>query len=59
MVEGDSAGRCFDGETHVLLADGNVSFLDMVEGAKHGKTYEVVSYDQLKADFVTAVAEFP
>ena len=60
VVEGDSAGGCFDGETHVLLADGSsISFLDMVEGAKHGKTYEVVSYDQQKRDFVTAVAEFP
>ncbi len=38
LVEGDSAGGCFSGETEVALADGrNLSFIQLVEEAKHGK----------------------
>ena len=38
LVEGDSAGGCFVGETKVALADGrNLSFLDLVKEAKEGK----------------------
>jgi len=38
IVEGDSAGGCFDGDTEVALADGrNVSFKQLVEENKNGK----------------------
>ena len=38
LVEGDSAGGCFVGETKVALADGrNLSFLELVEEAREGK----------------------
>ena len=38
IVEGDSAGGCFSGDTKVALADGrNVSFLDLVKENKEGK----------------------
>lgn len=38
LVEGDSAGGCFVGETKVALADGrNLSFIELVEEAKQGK----------------------
>ena len=38
LVEGDSAGGCFVGETKVALADGrNLSFLELVKEAKEGK----------------------
>lgn len=60
IVEGDSAGGCFSGDTQVLLADGStVSFEDMVEGFLRGNDYEIVSYDEKNARFVTALADFP
>ena len=38
LVEGDSAGGCFVGETEVALADGrNLSFLELIKEAKEGK----------------------
>ncbi|MEK7085153.1 MAG: ATP-binding protein, partial [Patescibacteria group bacterium] len=38
LVEGDSAGGCFSGDTKVALADGrDLSFADLVEEAKAGK----------------------
>ncbi len=38
LVEGDSAGGCFSGETEVALTDGrNVSFKQLVEENKNGK----------------------
>ncbi|MBD3210630.1 DNA topoisomerase (ATP-hydrolyzing) subunit B [Candidatus Micrarchaeota archaeon] len=38
LVEGDSAGGCFSGETRVALADGrNLSFRELVEEHKQGK----------------------
>lgn len=38
LVEGDSAGGCFDGNTKVALADGrNLTFKDLVEEDKKGK----------------------
>jgi len=38
LVEGDSAGGCFSGDTEVALADGrDVSFKDLVEEYKKGK----------------------
>ena len=38
IVEGDSAGGCFSGETKVALADGrNLTFKDLVVEAKAGK----------------------
>ena len=38
LVEGDSAGGCFVGETKVALADGrNLSFLELVKETKEGK----------------------
>jgi DNA gyrase subunit B len=38
LVEGDSAGGCFSGDTQVALADGrNVSFVELVEESKQGK----------------------
>lgn len=38
IVEGDSAGGCFSGETEVALTDGrNLSFKDLVEEDKKGK----------------------
>ena len=60
VVEGDSAGGCFDGETHVLLADGSsISFVDMVDGFLNGKDYSLVSYDTSKGTFVSARTDFP
>ena len=39
IVEGDSAGGCWSGETKVALADGrNISFIELVEEFKQGKT---------------------
>jgi len=38
IVEGESAGGCFDGNTKVALADGrNISFVELVEEFKNGK----------------------
>ncbi len=38
IVEGDSAGGCFSGDTKVALADGrNISFTELVEEHKTGK----------------------
>ncbi|CAA6812613.1 MAG: DNA gyrase subunit B (EC [uncultured Sulfurovum sp.] len=38
LVEGDSAGGCFTGDTKIALADGrNLSFLDLIEEYKAGK----------------------
>ncbi|MBI2670328.1 MAG: intein-containing DNA gyrase subunit B [Candidatus Yanofskybacteria bacterium] len=38
IVEGDSAGGCFSGDTRVALLDGrNVAFKDLVEEARQGK----------------------
>jgi DNA gyrase subunit B len=38
LVEGDSAGGCFVGDTMVALADGrNISFLDLVKEHEEGK----------------------
>ncbi len=38
LVEGESAGGCFSGDTKVALADGrNLSFLDLVKEHKQGK----------------------
>lgn len=40
VVEGDSAGGCFDGETKVTLADGrNLSFKELIEEQKEGKEH--------------------
>ena len=39
IVEGDSAGGCFDGNTKVALADGrNLSFIDLAKEWEIGKT---------------------
>jgi len=39
LVEGDSAGGCFAGDTRVALADGrNLTFLELIEEDKKGKT---------------------
>ena len=39
IVEGDSAGGCFSGDTKVALADGrSVSFLELIKEQKQGKT---------------------
>lgn len=38
IVEGDSAGGCFSGETKVALADGrNIAFTELIEEEKQGK----------------------
>lgn len=38
IVEGDSAGGCFSGDTRVALADGrSLSFIELVEEQKEGK----------------------
>ena len=38
IVEGDSAGGCFSGDTKVALADGrNLSFIELMEEEKQGK----------------------
>lgn len=38
IVEGESAGGCFSGDTRVALADGrNLSFIDLVDEYKNGK----------------------
>ena len=38
IVEGDSAGGCFSGDTKIALADGrNLSFVELVEEQKEGK----------------------
>jgi len=40
IVEGDSAGGCFSGDTEVALADGrNLSFRELVEEARQGKEH--------------------
>ncbi len=40
IVEGDSAGGCFSGDTKIALADGrNVSFIELVEEHKTGKEH--------------------
>lgn len=38
IVEGDSAGGCFDGKTKIALTDGrNLSFLDLIKEDQEGK----------------------
>jgi DNA gyrase subunit B len=38
IVEGDSAGGCFSGDTKVALADGrNISFIDLIKEENEGK----------------------
>jgi DNA gyrase subunit B len=40
LVEGDSAGGCFSGDTQVALADGrNLSFLELIAEQAAGKTH--------------------
>ncbi|PIN74933.1 DNA topoisomerase (ATP-hydrolyzing) subunit B [Candidatus Woesearchaeota archaeon CG10_big_fil_rev_8_21_14_0_10_37_12] len=40
LVEGDSAGGCFSGDTTIALADGrNLSFLQLIEEQKRGKEH--------------------
>ena len=40
IVEGDSAGGCFSGDTKVALADGrSISFIDLVEEHESGKEH--------------------
>ena len=40
LVEGDSAGGCFSGDTTIALADGrSISFLDLIKERKSGKTH--------------------
>lgn len=40
IVEGDSAGGCFSGDTQVALLDGrNLSFIDLIEEQKLGKEH--------------------
>jgi DNA gyrase subunit B len=40
LVEGDSAGGCFSGDTRVALADGRaLSFLEIIEEQKQGKRH--------------------
>ena len=40
IVEGDSAGGCFSGDTKVALADGrNISFIDLVKEYNEGKKH--------------------
>jgi DNA gyrase subunit B len=39
IVEGDSAGGCFSGDTQVALVDGrNLSFLELIDESAQGKT---------------------
>ncbi len=46
IVEGDSAGGCFDGDTLVALADGrNISFKQLVEEEKAGKQNQCSTID--------------
>lgn len=60
IVEGDSAGGCFSGDTRILLADGStMSFEDMVSGFHSGDDYLIVSYDEKYECFVTALADSP
>ncbi len=40
LVEGDSAGGCFSGDTKIALADGrNISFIQLIEEYSEGKEY--------------------
>lgn len=40
LVEGDSAGGCFSGDTKIALADGrSITFKELVEEHKHGKKH--------------------
>ncbi|MGY6529169.1 MAG: DNA topoisomerase (ATP-hydrolyzing) subunit B [Cyanobacterium sp.] len=40
LVEGDSAGGCFSGETEIALVDGrNITFKELVEEQKEGKEH--------------------
>ncbi len=40
LVEGDSAGGCFSGDTRVALVDGrSLSFLELIEEAKQGQQH--------------------
>ncbi len=40
IVEGDSAGGCFSGDTHIALADGRaLSFLDLIAEQAEGKEH--------------------
>ncbi len=40
IVEGDSAGGCFSGDTRIALADGrDLSFVELIEEHNHGKEH--------------------
>lgn len=40
LVEGDSAGGCFSGDTKIALTDGrSISFIDLIEEQKNGKEH--------------------
>ncbi|MCX6707373.1 MAG: ATP-binding protein, partial [Candidatus Woesearchaeota archaeon] len=40
IVEGDSAGGCFSGDTKIALADGrNISFIELIEEQNQGKEH--------------------
>ena len=46
LVEGDSAGGCFSGDTEVLLADGStIRYDEMVERHERGEVFVGLSYD--------------
>lgn len=45
LVEGDSAGGCFVGETELLLeGGGTITYKDLVEDFSNGKQHKVLSY---------------
>ena len=53
IVEGDSAGGCFHGDTKVALADGrSISFKELIVEQEHGKQNFCFSYSQNR-EFIT------
>jgi DNA gyrase subunit B len=51
LVEGDSAGGCFHGDTKVALADGrNISFKELVAEQEEGKKHVCITYNDGKAE---------
>ncbi|MFH1997473.1 MAG: DNA topoisomerase (ATP-hydrolyzing) subunit B [Patescibacteria group bacterium] len=56
IVEGDSAGGCFDGNTKVMLADGrNISFKKLAEEEKEGKKnycYTINQYGNIEIGLI-------
>lgn len=60
LVEGDSAGGCFTGDTDLLAWDGySISYADLVNDFNAGKTHTLISYNETIKSFEPVILDTP